>query len=160
MAVKKSRTNLVSTAPSDLAVHSWLAVVRAYNLCVGLLSQRLADLDLHVGEHEVLVNLLRAPGITQQELAQRCFVAKSGVSMLLSRMERAKLVKRQADATDARAKRLSLTAKGERLAIAAQKIQTEIVLAMASQSSDHDLTIIADAMQRTSAVLETLRKSG
>jgi DNA-binding MarR family transcriptional regulator len=41
---------------------------------------------LRVAEYEVLANCT-ARRLTQQELARRCFVAKSGISMLVSRME-------------------------------------------------------------------------
>ena len=69
----------------NTATLAWLSVVRVYNLCDAAMATRLAPLGLRVGEHEVLANLLRAPGITQQELAKRCFVAKSGISMMLTR---------------------------------------------------------------------------
>jgi len=71
-------------ASSPHGTRTWLAVVRAYNLCDAAMSARLAELGLRVGEHEVLATLATAPGITQQALAARCFVAKSGVSMLLA----------------------------------------------------------------------------
>lgn len=57
----------------------------------------------------VLVNLLRLPGLSQQELAKRCLVAKIGISMRLTRMVGEGLLKREADATDARVRRLRLT---------------------------------------------------
>jgi DNA-binding MarR family transcriptional regulator len=46
-----------------------------------------SELSLRVTEHEVLANLALMPGMTQQALATRCFVAKSGISMLLTRLE-------------------------------------------------------------------------
>ena len=143
-------------APSDAAIQTWLSVVRAYNLCDAVLTQRIATLGARIGEHEVLANLLRSPGITQQQLAQRCFAAKSGVSMLITRMEQTLLVQREADAVDARVKRLSLTAKGRKLAEATVNIQTEVVAAMVKQSTERELKIIAQAMQRASAALEQM----
>jgi DNA-binding MarR family transcriptional regulator len=142
--------------PSALAVQSWMTVVRAYNLCDAVLNQRLATLDLRLPEHEVLANLLRLPGITQQQLAQRCFVAKSGVSMLVGRMEDAGLVRREADAADARLKRLFLTHRGQQLAEQAQSIQNAVVLAMVGQISDAELTTVAQAMQNASSALELM----
>lgn len=141
---------------SAFATQSWLSVARAYNLCDAVLTQRLAALGLRVGEHEVLLNLLRTPGLTQQQLAQRCFVAKSGVSMLVTRMEQADLMLREADPLDARSKRLALTPQGQVLAKQAQAVQAEVVAAMVQHSSPQELATIAAAMQRVSATLEAM----
>jgi DNA-binding MarR family transcriptional regulator len=153
---KKSTAASAKVQPSSLAVQSWLTVVRAYNLCDAVLNQRLAALDLRLPEHEVLANLLRQPGITQQQLAQRCFVAKSGVSMLVGRMEDAGLLRREADAVDARLKRLFLSKAGQQLAEQAQVIQNAVVLAMVGQMSDTDLATVAQAMQTASTALEAM----
>ncbi len=154
MALGK-RSNLV---PSPHGTLAWLAVVRAYNLCDSVMAVRLGALGLNVGEHEVLANLATTPGITQQELAIRCFVAKSGVSMLVTRMADQGLVAREGDATDARVKRLFLSASGEALAKKTLRIQAEVVGAMASAVSDGELDQVADVMQRVSLQLESLRQ--
>ncbi len=155
-APAKPRTRSAQAAPSALAVQSWMTVVRAYNLCDAVLVKELAMLDLPLPEHEVLANLLRQPGITQQQLAQRCFVAKSGVSMLVGRMESAGHLRRETDTVDARLKRLHLTAKGQALANKAQAIQNQVVSAMVGAISDDELTTIAKAMQSASAALEAM----
>ena len=138
---------------------AWLAVVRAYNLCDAVMSTRLAALGLRVGEHEVLAHLATAPGITQQALAARCFVAKSGVSMLLTQMQAQGLVRREADAQDARVWRLSLTSDGAALARATMTIQAEVIGAMAAGVSDAELATVARVMDSVSAALEALRTS-
>lgn len=140
----------------ESTTYAWLAVVRAYNLCDAVLSQRLALLGVRIGEHEVLANLHRSPGMTQQQLAARCFVAKSGISMLITRMEQRALVQRDADSVDARVKRLSLTKTGQALAKATQKIQIEVVGAMVEKTRAKDIKIVAEAMQRASVALEQM----
>jgi DNA-binding MarR family transcriptional regulator len=142
-------------AASD-AMPSWLSVVRVYNLCAAVLSQRLAPLGLKLAEHEVLANLLRAPGLTQQQLAERCFVAKSGASMLVTRLAGAGYLMREADAVDARVWRLQLTPAGRALAQKAQAIQADVVVAMAEGSSPAEQQGIKTAMDRASATLEKL----
>ncbi|MFZ4760035.1 MAG: MarR family winged helix-turn-helix transcriptional regulator [Burkholderiaceae bacterium] len=143
-------------SPAETATLSWLAVVRAYNLCDAVLASRLATLGLRVPEHEVLVNLNRAPGLTQQQLAQRCFVAKSGVSMLVSRMEHDGLVRREADPVDGRIRRLSLTARGTTLARRAQALQDEVVRAMAEPVTAAELDMVRNVMERVGARLQAL----
>ena len=151
-------TRKASRAPSPPhGTRTWLAVVRAYNLCDAAMASRLAEIGLRVGEHEVLATLATAPGITQQELAARCFVAKSGVSMLLAQMEAKGWVRREADASDARVKRLALTAAGQVIAAKSMKVQSEIVTAMVAGSSDEALAFVTAVMESVSARLETLR---
>jgi DNA-binding MarR family transcriptional regulator len=142
---------------SPHGTQTWLAVVRAYNLCDATMTARLAAIGLRVGEHEVLATLATVPGITQQALAGRCFVAKSGVSMLVKQMEAKGWVRREAHADDGRAWRLALTTKGETLAAKTLKIQSEVVGAMAAGSSDDELATVTRVMQRVSAQLEALR---
>lgn len=152
-----SKQKFPDAAASELATQSWLSVVRAYNLCDAVLSERLAQLGLKLGEHEVLVNLYREPGITQQQLAQRCFSAKSGVSMLVTRMQAARLLRREADPEDARVRRLTLTARGETVAAKALALQQEVVAAMVDGSSEQELALVMQAMQRASVALVAMR---
>lgn len=140
-------------ASPEAAGHAWLAVVRAYHLCGAVLSARVADLGLRLAEHEVLIVLLRSPALTQQELARRCFVAKSGISMLVTRMEQAKWVQRRPDPVDARVRRLTLTARGRALALQAQQLQSEVVAAMTGDASAAEIAAIDAAMQRASQAL-------
>lgn len=144
------------TFPHDknTATLAWLSVVRVYNLCDAAMATRLAALGLRVGEHEVLANLLRAPGITQQELAKRCFVAKSGISMMLTRMEGQGLLRREADANDGRIKRLYLSDTGELLAQQSVAIQDEIVTLMMAPLSGDELAMMTTLAARVSEQLE------
>ena len=135
----------------------WLSVVRAYNLCDAVMTARLAALGVRVGEHEVLATLATSPGLTQQALAARCFVAKSGVSMLLTQMEAEGLVTREADPQDARVRRLSLTKAGLALARRTLKVQAEVVAAMVGPVSEADVAAVARVMEGLSERLEAMR---
>lgn len=135
------------------ATKAWLSVVRAYNLCDATLATRLSELGLRVGEHEVLTNLKLTPGMTQQALARRCFVAKSGISMLITRMEVQALLRREADAQDGRIKRLYLSAAGEAMAEQTMAIQDEIVGTMMAPLSKRELTMMAELSNRVAAQL-------
>jgi DNA-binding MarR family transcriptional regulator len=117
-------------SPTDKqAVKSWLSVVRAYHLCDALMASRLAQLGVRTAEHEVLANLVRDPGISQQVLAERCFTAKSHVSALLRSLEERGLVRRDADPSDARARQLFVTRAGEALARRTLAVQAQVVQA-------------------------------
>ena len=150
-------TRKTPKASSPHGTQTWLAVVRAYNLCDSIMTARLAELGLRIGEHEVLATLATVPGITQQDLAARCFVAKSGVSMLLAQMEGLGLVTREVDANDGRVKRLSLSAAGRALAAKSLQVQGEVVGAMAAGATQAELATAATVMERVSTQLEALR---
>ncbi len=141
---------------SRAAIRSWLAVVRAYHLCDAVMTQNLAAIGMRTPDHEILANLLRDPGISQQTLAQRCFTAKSHISSLVSQLEKRGWVKRETDPNDARARRLRLTAKGEAMAKKTAAVQAEVVRAMTEMHSPEELLEVGDAMRRVSARLEAL----
>lgn len=136
------------------ATQSWLSVVRAYNLCTSLLTQQLAEVGVGLGEHEVLANLAHSPGMTQQQLASHSFVAKSGISMLLARMEQQGLVERRSANADARVKQVFLTPVGLTLANETLEIQAQVVNDMAATASEEELGVVQKAMSRVSARLE------
>src|SRR5215204_4717920 len=132
--------------PSDKqALRSWLSVVRAYHLCDAVMASRLAAIGVRTAEHEILANLVRDPGISQQVLAARCFTAKSHVSALLRTMEDRGWVRRDADPRDARARRLFVTRSGEALARRTLKVQAEVVEAMVDGDSARELALVEAA---------------
>ncbi len=139
------------------ATEAWLSVVRVYNECSATLLQHLSPLGLSLLEHEVLMNLLRFDGMTQRQLSQRCYSAKSGISMLISRFERDDLVKRSPSSKDKRASCLSLTPKGKAMAHDALAVQTKVVAQMARAFSESDLAILKTGMTAASGFLEDMR---
>ena len=139
------------------AVRSWLSVVRAYHLCESVMTQRLAAIGVRMAEHEVLANVLSRPGISQQALSARCFSAKSHISALIGQFEQRKLVRREPDPADARAKQLFLTRSGEALARKTAAIQAEVVRAMAEAVGDESqMRLVEAVMDRTSERLQAL----
>lgn len=143
-------------APDRQPTATWLAVVRAYNLCDAVMSSRLAAQGVKVVEHEVLAHLGRHPGLMQQALAERVFFAKSHLSGLLGQLEERGLVQRDADPADARVKRLSLTASGQALAARTHAVQQAVVEAMTSGYPLADLQRIESTMLDVCGRLEAL----
>ncbi|SDZ52634.1 DNA-binding transcriptional regulator, MarR family [Variovorax sp. YR266] len=157
-AAKSSKPGKTGKAPSSPhGTAAWLAVVRAYNLCDAVMTARLAAIGLRVGEHEVLATIATTPGITQQALAARCFVAKSGVSMLLTQMEARGWVRRDSDGADARVRRLTLTDDGMAMAQKCLAVQAEMVTAMVAPATRDELDAVADVMGRVATTLEGMR---
>lgn len=142
----------------DEASRSWLAVVRAYHLCSELLALRLGALGVRTAEHEILMNLRREPGLSQQALAARCFTAKSHISHLLGEMASRGWVKRESDPADGRVKRLVLTPSGSRMAERTAQVQVEVVSMMTEGAKATDLAqvraVMSEASQRLLVALE------
>lgn len=136
------------------ATRSWLAVVRAYHLCSELMARRLGELGVRTAEHEILVNLRREPGLSQQALASRCFTAKSHVSALLSEMEARGWVRREPDPVDGRVKRLVLAPAGARMAERTAAVQAEVVALMTSGVAPEELEQVRAAMADVSVRLQ------
>lgn len=147
---------LLTSAPADdSATRSWLSVVRAYHLCSELIAARLAAVGVKTSEHEILVNLRRQPGLSQQALAARCFTAKSHISGLLGELESRGWISRQPDPADGRVKRLSLTDAGAEIAARTAAIQAEVVALMTEGTAQEELLQVAGAMTEVSRRLET-----
>jgi len=156
MPVPYKPATRTSPRSADGTVRSWLSVVRAYHLCDAVMTRRLGELGVKTPEHEILANLQRDPGLTQQALAQRCFTAKSHISGLLSSLEERGWVRREPDPSDARAKRLFLQPAGERVAERTAVVQAEVVAAMAAAVSPAEMAQVTDAMGRVSEALQAL----
>jgi DNA-binding MarR family transcriptional regulator len=133
---------------------AWVAVARASQLCQRALQKALEPLDLEVAHYDVLANVARDEGLTQQVLARRLLVAKSNVSALLAGLEARGLVVRERDEIDARARRIRLTANGRKLVARAMKLHAKIVEAMMTPVSPADREIVRVAMQRVSEALQ------
>ena len=150
----RDRSPRADTEDDTAAVRSWLSVVNAYHLCDALMARRLGELGVRTPEHEILANLRRDPGISQQVLASRCFSAKSHISALLTLLEGRGWVRREPDPADARAKRLFLTPQGERIAARTAAVQAAVVAAMTDGETQATLREVTDAMQRVGARLK------
>lgn len=137
----------------ELATEAWIAVVRAYNDCTTRLSRRLEPLNISLLQHEILMNLSRTPSMTQQQLSERCYSAKSGISMMVSRLEAEGIVERRRSDSDKRAWCLILTRKGEKRAKLADDMQVQTVMEMAAVYSAAELLLIRDRMRETSNLL-------
>jgi DNA-binding MarR family transcriptional regulator len=133
---------------------AWLAVARTAQLCHRSLASALEPLDLEVAHYDVLANVARDEGLSQQVLARRLLVAKSNVSALLTVLERRGLAQRTRHQTDARVRLVSLTPEGRRVAQRAMKIHAGIVSAMLNALTAAETQAVGAAMVKIAAILE------
>lgn len=104
----------VVESPHQLRLRTWVQVVRTFTVVSRRISTLLSEHDVTLPQFDVLATLRYGEGVTQQELARQLLVTKGNVCGLLDRLERLRWVERRADAKDARANRLHLTAAGRR----------------------------------------------
>lgn len=103
----------------DSRFQTWLSVGRTVSLWQRRMAAALAPLGLKIPHYDIVANVHREPGITQQRLAEKLLVGRSNLSMLLPDLEQRNLVTRTDDPNDRRLKRLYLTEEGARVALAA-----------------------------------------
>ncbi|MCA1668323.1 MAG: MarR family transcriptional regulator [Thermomicrobia bacterium] len=94
------------------AVLAWMRLARVFQQMTRAEAAEFACYDLSGAQFDVIAQLGRGEGITQQELANRLLVTKGNVSQLLDKMEERGLIARR---PAGRANALSLTAEGKRL---------------------------------------------
>lgn len=133
---------------SNPRFRNWVAVARACHLVQQELARQLKPLDLKTPHLDIMVNLVRSPGMSQQDLAHKLFVGRSNMTMLLPQMEKRGLVERRADPDDKRALRLFLTEKGRALADKAIAVQASIVDDIMSLSTPEECEQVGESMRR------------
>ncbi|MCX8999829.1 MarR family transcriptional regulator [Rhizobiaceae bacterium BDR2-2] len=126
---------------------SWIAVGRACQTMQSALGRALAPLGLKPPHLDVLVNLYRFEGLTQQDLARKLLVGRSNMSMTLPQLEKRGLIARYGDPGDRRVLRLRLTESGRHTAERAMAIQTALIDAVLSPTPSDHCTIIAETME-------------
>nr|CAD6414312.1 MarR family transcriptional regulator [Rhizobium sp. Q54] len=134
---------------------SWIAVARACQLMQTVLTRELAPLDIKPPHLDILVNLYRFEGISQQELARKLLVGRSNISMTLPQMERRGLIERRGDARDKRVLRLFLTDEGRRVSEKAMAIQTSLIERILSATPIDECLAIAGNMERVVEALQS-----
>ncbi|MEL7363306.1 MAG: MarR family transcriptional regulator [Bacteroidota bacterium] len=139
-----------------LAIRAWLSVIRTYQTCTRLLTERLRTLDLTVAQHETLANLLVEDGVSQQTLAARLLVTKGNLTGLLNRLAERGLIERRPDPSDGRVNLIVLTAAGRALATEADGLQRTYVAEMVSPLNEPQQTDLYAMMKAIEAQLHTM----
>ncbi|OQY82740.1 MAG: hypothetical protein B6D41_17890 [Chloroflexi bacterium UTCFX4] len=103
-------------AKLQASVLAWIHLLRIHHQVQRRESAHLAQYNLTLPQFDVLAQLAREEGITQQTLADRLLVTKGNVCGLMERMAEQGWIERRADPDDRRAYMLYLTPQGEMLA--------------------------------------------
>ena len=105
-------TQRTNTTDERTAVLAWLRLARVFQKVDRTSAVRFAASGLSVAQFDIIAQLGRGGGISQQELADRLLVTKGNISQLIGKMERRGLIARH---QQGRAYALSLTPAGQQL---------------------------------------------
>ena len=128
-------------------------MARACQLMQLTLARNMAHLEIKPPHLDIMINLYRREGISQQELARKLLVGRSNMSMLLPQLEKRGLIERRADARDKRVLRLHLTDEGKAITEQAMKIQTALIDTVMETASEERCLMVADHMEKIIEVL-------
>ena len=117
---------------------------RHFQLC----ELRLEELNIGPGQMPVLRELSRHKKMTQRELAEHTHVTAATISGTLKRMERADLIQRSEDESDARVSIVELTEKGRDCSTEALRLFNETDKSMLQGFSDEELAQLLDFLNR------------
>lgn len=98
-----------------------LLLLEAFLRSNRLLCQQLPQVDLLPGQPKILEFLLENDGCTQRTISEGCFLDKSTITTVLKRMEKDKLIYKEAHPTDQRSSLIYLTEKGKEKALWVQQ---------------------------------------
>ena len=132
---------------------TWIGVARACQLMQLTLARNLAHLDLKPPHLDILANLYRREGISQQELARKLLVGRSNMSMLLPQLEKRGLIVRTPDERDRRILRLYLTEEGKAITRDALVLQTALIDEVMAGQSEEECNHVAASMEKIVANL-------
>jgi len=139
---------------------TWIAVGRACQLMQLTLARNMSHLDIKPPHLDILINLYRREGISQQELARKLLVGRSNMSMLLPQLEKRGLIERRGDGKDKRVLRLFLTPDGKDITEKAMEIQTALIDTVMGSTTEARCLEVAEHMERIVGILLTQDAGG
>lgn len=127
---KRARARDAPQFLDDDEVAAWHGLLQTSGRVLRELDQRLQrEHAISVGEFDVLITLFNAPDqrLRMAELAQRVSLSPAGLTHMVARLERERLVRRATDPEDRRGAYTVLTAKGLARLNAARPVHNEVI---------------------------------
>jgi len=150
----------VAAEGSERWMPAWLTLVRTYaRLWDELEAQVRRDHGLTIARYDVLAQLETAGGeLRLSDLASAVVLSPSGLSKLLDRMEKSRLIRREPDPNDARASLATLTPEGRALVKRARASHHALLeQTFGAALDDRDIADLARIMRRIDGSLPNRR---
>ena len=136
----------------DERIGAWINLVQVDRVVQESLGQRLEDgVGVSLAEHELLWRLAASPERKERmnDLSRLMLLSKSGVTRLVDRLEREKLVARGSCETDRRVVYAQITNAGQRILAKAQPIfDAELETSFSRHLNDVDLRTLRRALRK------------
>lgn len=113
-----------------------------------LMDARLAEVDLTTSQYAALMVVERDGGISNAELARRCFVTPQTMHRIVERLEEAEFIERSPHPDHGRIKELDLTEEGRTRVTEAHEVVSEIEATMTSDLSPDDVVQVKTLLIR------------
>ncbi|CVI55742.1 MarR family transcriptional regulator [Agrobacterium leguminum] len=117
---------------------------------------RVGESGLTLARARALFALSRRGPLTQTELAEEMEIETPTLVRVLDGMEKQNLIERRSDENDRRAKRIHMTAEGEKTSETVQAMAKSLRSEIAADISSQELAMALDVMRRLSANLQNL----
>lgn len=108
----------------------------------------LRDVDLHVGQDQLLCQLWREDGVTQAQLCELLNVEPPTVTNMINKLEKKGIVSRKRDETDKRVSRVYVTPEGRELLKPVEKIWRSVTEKLLAGIPFEERKILMDILQR------------
>lgn len=127
---------------------------RAYDR---VLSGEFSEHKIQTGQWSLLRVLWHEDNLSQIEVAKRMKIERASLTIMLSTVEKAGLITRQADPTDRRKQRISLTRKGRALQSVLVPIGMNVNAVALEGFSTNEISTIRSLLQRVTDNLDRHR---
>ncbi|OBR62197.1 hypothetical protein A7K91_00775 [Paenibacillus oryzae] len=124
-----------------------------------LLQELLQDYELYPGQPPLMFSLEREPGRSQNELAKELSIQKATLTVMLNRMEKTGLVRRESDARDQRISRIFLTDKGKGLLVRLQRTLDVLEEQAMKGFSEEEKQVMTELLARIEKNLKALKEA-
>lgn len=127
------------------AEHFFLALTEAADRTRDFVDAVQAKLGLTAGEYALLRVVENHPGIVAAEAGERLRITGPSVAEVVARLERKGLIRRLPDPTDARRRKLRLTASGRQLVTSGKKATINAIRAL--KVPQGDLSVLTHSLR-------------
>lgn len=134
---------------------NWVAVARAAHVVERAIGEALKPLGLKPAQLDMMMNIHRHPGLSQQELAERLIVGRSNITMLMPELAKRGLVWREGDAKDKRIQRLTLTGEGTKLLMRALALYSNLIDKAMAASTPEQCDLVGKQMMKMVEILKS-----
>ena len=124
-----------------------------------LLQELLQDYELYPGQPPLMFSLEREPGRSQNELAKELSIQKATLTVMLNRMQKTGLVRRESDARDQRISRIFLTDKGRGLLVRLQRTLDVLEEQAMKGFSEEEKQVMTELLARIEKNLKALKEA-